>query len=170
MMTEEHPRRDWLLHQGFEAGILLKGLFAAFELISGVLLWLFGPRVLSFVQKVALEQLLDYPDNRFIAHLQKATEALSLSNEHFYALYLAAHGLVKLVLVAGLWVEADWAFPTSIAAMLGFVAYQLHLYSHSHAIGLLVLSALDLLIVALIWREYRARRAGRARVRTGSNH
>ena len=48
-----------------------------------------------------------------------------------------------------------------------FVVYQLHRFSATHAVGLLVLSVFDLLVIALIWREWRlvaARERDRARL------
>ena len=88
--------------------------------------------------------------------------------QHFYAVYLLIHGLVKLVLVAGLLRGLRWAYPASLVVMAMFVAYQLHRFSATHRVGLLVLSVFDLLVIALIWREWRLV-AARDRDRAGNS-
>jgi len=39
-----------------------------------------------------------------------------------------------------------------------FILYQLYRFSHTHSLGLLVLSAFDLFVASLVWREYRAQK------------
>lgn len=149
---------DRLLHDSFEVGILLKAAMAFLELASGVLLWVFGRRALDFAQAATLSHVSKHPHDRIAAWLEHLAAGFSIHSEHFYALYFISHGLVKLILVWGLWREARWAFPTSIVALAGFVAYQLYRYSQTGTVGLLVLSAFDLVLIALIWREFRSRR------------
>lgn len=155
------PRRsqlDRLLHDSFEVGILLKAIMAFIELLSGVLLWIFGQRAVAFAQAVTLSHVSRHPHDRVAAWLEHIAAGFSIHSEQFYALYFVSHGLVKLILVFGLWREVRWAFPTSIVALSGFVVYQLYRYSQTGTVGLLVLSAFDLLLIALIWREFRSRR------------
>ena len=75
--------------------------------------------------------------------------------EQFFAVYLMAHGVVKLSLVLGLFRRKRWAYPTSIAVMSMFVVYQLWRFHLTHGVGLLALSVFDSVLVALIWREWR---------------
>lgn len=156
---ESRPRRsrfDWLLHETFEAGILLKGAFAILEAASGVLLWLIGPNaILSLVVRVTQAELTEDPKDRVAATLLRWAQGFSLEVQHFYALYLFSHGLVKLVLVAGLLWGARWSFPASLVVMAMFVAYQLYRYSYTHGLGLIVLTIFDIFVIALIWREWR---------------
>ncbi len=147
-----------LLHESFQAGILVKGVFALVEALGGVLLWLFGDRAVTLVQRLTFHELTEHPGDRVASGFSRLAAAYSLSSQEFYALYLLGHGLLKLILVAGLWHEARWAFPVSIVASLGFIAYQLHRYAHTGSIGLLLLTAVDIVVLILIWQEYRARR------------
>lgn len=149
---------DRILHGGFAASILMKGAIAAFELASGLLLLLFGARAMASAQAFTATRMGAHPHDLLARHLHHLLAGWSIGVGHFYALYFISHGLVKLVLVIGLWHEAKWAFPTSIVALFGFIFYQLYVYSQSGAIGLLVLSGFDLMVIALIWREYQARR------------
>jgi uncharacterized membrane protein len=66
--------------------------------------------------------------------------------------------LIKVVLVAGLLRERLWAYPVSILALAGFIAYQLYRYSYTQGLGLILLTLLDIIFVGLIlheWRELR---------------
>ncbi|HVH78741.1 MAG TPA: DUF2127 domain-containing protein, partial [Stellaceae bacterium] len=72
--------------------------------------------------------------------------------------YLLSHGAVKLALVVALLCGMLWAYPVSIVVFTAFIVYQLCLFTLSHAIGLIVLTVFDLLVIWLIWLEYRAQR------------
>ena len=49
----------------------------------------------------------------------------------------------------------SWAFPASLVAMSLFIVYQVYRFSYTHAFGLVVLTAFDIILVMLIWHEYR---------------
>lgn len=88
-----------------------------------------------------------------------------MSASLFGAIYLLLHGLVKIALVWAVLKDRLWAYPWMIAFLLVFIAYQTYriLVSFSWAL-LLLLTAFDVFIVYLTWREYgihRARRSGR---------
>ncbi len=63
--------------------------------------------------------------------------------------------MVKLLLVAGLLRDRMWAYPASLAVLGAFMAYQLYRYSYTDSVGLLVLTAFDVVVVGLVWHEYR---------------
>ena len=79
--------------------------------------------------------------------------------QHFGAVYLLWHGLVKAVLVAGLLLKQRWAYPTAILAFVLFVIYQLYRYTFTHAPELIYLSVLDVIVIALTWLEYQRLRS-----------
>lgn len=156
--TEQLPGAPprWL-DRIFDASLLLKGLFAFAELASGLaLFWAGTGLILNIAQWATLEELSEDPSDLVATSLLQAASAFSIESKTFYALYLAAHGVVKLLIVAGLWRRVRLAFPVGAAALLLFVAYQLYRFSQTGSPGLLALSAFDLFIVALIWRENKA--------------
>ena len=161
-------RLDRLLHGTFEVSILLKGAFALLEAASGMLLWLIGPNlILHLTAWLTQAEMAEDPSDRLASFLLHWAHGFSIQTQHFYAVYLLIHGLVKLVLVAGLLRGLRWAYPASLVVLMLFVVYQLHRFSATHAVGLLVLSVFDLLVIALIWREWRlvaARERDRARL------
>ena len=86
-----------------------------------------------------------------------STSSLSYAG-FFFALYLAAHGVVKLAIVLLLMRRVALAYPLGIVVFSGFIVTQLHRWSHTHSPVLLALSALDLVVIGLTWREWRGQR------------
>ncbi len=154
-------RRSWLaccLHQIFELSLFFKGLFAAIELIGGAVLYLVSTdRIVALVSYFTLAEITEDPQDRIASSLLRAAEGFSLGSKDFYGLYLASHGLIKLVLVAGLVRGARWSYPAAVVVLSLFVAYQLYRYSYDGSPALLALSAFDAMLVALICREWRVR-------------
>lgn len=150
-----HERFDRLAHETFEGAILLKGGFAVLEASAGLLLWLVGPTpILHLIARINAVRLGDHTD-WLVTTLLHAAQSFSVQAEQFFAIYLFAHGMVKLTLVLGLFRRKPWAYPTSIVVMSMFVAYQMWRFSMTQGLGLLALSIFDSVLVALIWREWR---------------
>ena len=72
------------------------------------------------------------------------------------AAYLLAHGVVKIGRVASLLRDRHWAYPAAITVFAAFIVYQLYRFTLTHGLGLIALSLFDLVVIGLIWLEYRA--------------
>lgn len=152
---ETRERFERLAHETFEGAILLKGGFAVLEATAGLLLWLIGPTpILHLIARINAVRPGDGTD-WLATTLLRMAEGFSVQAEHFFAVYLVAHGVVKLSLVLGLFRRKRWAYPTSIVVMSLFVVYQMWRFSLTHGVGLLALSVFDAFLVVLIWREWR---------------
>jgi uncharacterized membrane protein len=88
---------------------------------------------------------------------------LTVSDKRFYAFYLLSHGLVKVLLVAGLLRNKLWSYPASLVVLGLFIVYQVYRYSYTHGFGLIVLTIFDIVVIGLIWHEYRLVRRSRER-------
>jgi uncharacterized membrane protein len=73
----------------------------------------------------------------------------------FGAVFLISHGVAKLVMVAGLWRRRRWAYPFALVFLVGFVIYQLFRMTFDPSVGLALLTAFDVLVIWLVWRDYR---------------
>lgn len=143
------------IHQLFEISVLLKGLHAVGECVGGVALAVTSNSAIRRLMAIVTQGELAEDQRDFIAsHLVAWAHGFSVQTQHFYAWYLVSHGVVKLALVAGLLLRKLWAYPTAIVVFGLFIAYQLYRYSQTHGVGLLLLTALDLIVVALTWHEY----------------
>lgn len=155
-------RRRGLREVLFLFGISVKGLDGLLELIAGAALFAVPPAfLLRAVRFLTQDEIAEDPRDLIANALRHAAAHLSFATEHIMAIYLLIHGVVKLVLVWALLARVTIAYPVSMVIFAGFIAYQSYRYGFTHGTGLLVLSAFDLIVLGLVWLEYRAMRGGR---------
>ena len=143
------------IHQIFEVSVLLKGAHAAVEAIGGLALTLTNNQWIRDVVTQTTQSELIEDKRDFIANqLVTWAHGFSIEAQHFYAWYLLSHGVVKLALVAGLLMRKLWAYPTTMVVLGLFILYQLYRYTQTHGLGLILLTALDVVVVGLTWHEY----------------
>ncbi len=148
----------------FRLSVSLKGLDAALEIIGGIALLFISPGfTLRLVALLTQDELAEDPRDIVATRLLAAARGLSLGTEHFWALYLLAHGVPKLLLVVALLRGELWAYPIAILVFAGFILYQLYRFTLTHGLGLVALSLFDAVVIWLIWLEYRALRRDQAR-------
>jgi uncharacterized membrane protein len=147
------------VHRLFAAGVLIKGVDGVLETIGGILFMFVDPKALSsLVIAFTAHELSEDPDDWFATTLRHVVQNLSSNTKLFVSAYLLAHGLIKVLLVAGLLRKRLWAYPAALWFLGIFIVYQLYRFSHTHALALLALSAFDLLVASLVWLEYRSRK------------
>ncbi len=144
------------IHSFFEISVFLKGLHALLETIGGILLYVISADTLTmFVVKLTQEELSEDP-NDYIAHqLLQSAKHFSIGSKYFAAFYLLSHGIIKLFLVAGLLRGKHWAYPTSLGVLGLFIVYQVYRFTFTHSLSLIALTIFDLIVMWLIWQEYR---------------
>ena len=147
------------IHQIFEVSVLLKGAHALVECIGGLVLTVVSTSTLtSLVNALTQDELIEDPNDFVAVHLLSLAQNFTVGTQHFYAFYLLSHGVIKVFLVIGLLRNAVWAYPVSLVVLGLFIVYQLYRYTGTHGLGLLLLTALDVLVVTLTWHEYRLMR------------
>ena len=155
----------------FRVGVWIKGIDGALELLGGAALYAVSPQLL--IRGVALltqDEITEDPRDLIASSLRHAAAHLSLTSEHFMALYLLIHGVLKVGLVGALLKRKLWAYPVSVVVFAGLILYQLYRFSFTHALGLIILSGFDLLVIALIYIEYRALQRTPPAAATSSQH
>lgn len=157
MSSRKHASlREKRIHDIFAVSVLLKGAHAIIEIVGGIALYLFSTStIVDLINRFAQGELIEDPKDLIASHLLKFAEGFSVEAHHFYAFYLLSHGVVKILLVAGLLREKLWAYPASFAVFGAFIAYQLYRFSHTHELALIALSILDAIVIALAWHEYK---------------
>lgn len=166
---ERFRPRDWL-DRVFEIGIIAKGLNGLLELVGGVLLLLVSPGSLYHLAvRLTTGELSEDPRDPIARSVLQTAGGLNTGNLGFGAAYLLVHGLVKVVLVLALLKNWLWAYPAMIAVLLAFIGYQVYRITLSPGLGLVALTAFDLIIVALTAVEFGRQRARRVsgRAHTG---
>ncbi len=149
--------RGRLLHWLYLIGIWFKGIDGILELVGGVLLLLISKAALSgLVFYLTQHELVQDSADWLATHIRHAVSHLSADTKIFASAYLLGHGAVKVFLVwGGLLRRRMWAFPTALAVIGAFVAYQAYRLIHRFSLGLAILTAVDVLVWLLILREYR---------------
>ena len=144
------------IRQIFEVSVLLKGAHALIECIGGlVLAFVSTSAITSLVNSLTQDELIEHPNDFVAAYFLGLAQNFTVSDEHFYAFYLLSHGIIKLFLVIGLLRRKFWAYPVSLAVLSLFIVYQLYRFSYTHGFGLIVLTVFDVVVMVLIWHEYR---------------
>jgi uncharacterized membrane protein len=157
--------RSWgrWLHDLFEGTLVIKGVFAAAEAAAGIGLFaLPNDHISTFAGWLARYEIAHDRHEWLVGALERGLAGFSIQSQHFYAWYLTAHGLLKLVMVFLLARKVSWAYPASIVVLAGFIAYQTQQWLETGSMPLLLLTLFDVLVVALVLREWRAIRAARA--------
>ncbi len=158
----ELPKKAELREFLFRVSVILKGLDALLELIGGFALWWVSPGlIVRIVHFLTQDEIAEDPHDLVANLLRHAASHLSLSGEHFMAVYLVAHGVIKGLAVAGLLKNKLWAYPGAIVVFSGFIVYQIYRYALMGGIGLIALSCFDLIVIWLIGLEYRAIKFGK---------
>ena len=98
---------------------------------------------------VTREEFAEDPHDLVANLLLHSVQHLSVGAQKFAAIYLLAHGVIKLWLIIGLPQETLWYYPVSMAVFGLFIVYQLYRSSFTHSIWLLLITALDVVILAL---------------------
>lgn len=145
------------LHRLFEASLAAKCVFAGIETLAGLgLLLAPAGAMAAAIGWLAERELVEAATGPVAARFLRAAQGFTADTQHFYALYLLGHGVLKLVMVAMLWLRIRAAYPASLVVLAGFIAYQLHRWSVTHGPLMLALSLFDLLVMWLVWREWQA--------------
>jgi uncharacterized membrane protein len=148
-------RRRKFLDRTFDISITLKGLDGLAEVVGGILLLVVAPPTLNdLAVKLTQHELAQDPHDFIGNHILHAAGNLH-DTQLFGAVYLLSHGLVKIVLVAALLKQKLWAYPASLVFLGAFISYQLYRMTYDPTIGMALLTAFDVFVVWLVWREYR---------------
>ncbi|MGD0189752.1 MAG: DUF2127 domain-containing protein [Rhizomicrobium sp.] len=157
MGFREDRARTSIARRAFFAVIAIKGLDGALETAAGLLLAVAGSRWLyDYTVWFIAPEIAQRVGDR-TAHLVSHGAAGLMHAGSFPAVYLLAHGVLKLALAIFLLRRATWIFPVAALILFGFVCYLGHrAISHSSpwSAGF---AAFDAITLALVLNEWRAR-------------
>ncbi|MEI8067480.1 MAG: DUF2127 domain-containing protein [Candidatus Shapirobacteria bacterium] len=142
----------------FEVSIIIKGIDGFLEILgSGILFYVSNSTRIDKVILMLTEHELSQDPNDFIAtHILSFGQTLSVGATLFGAIYLLAHGVLKIFMVTMLLQKKLWAYPVVATTLIIFASYQIYRYTHTHAPLLIFFSCFDLftaLLTILVYRE-----------------
>ena len=154
------PRHHKALHRLFVASVWIKGVAGIAETLAGLLIpFVTEKTVAALVVRLTAPELGEDPEEWHANYLAGALQHFAAHSKVFASIYLVVHGLIKIILVAGLlWGRRLWAYPASLWFLAAFIAYQMYRFTSTHSMWLVLLTVLDLVVAYLIWREYQWRK------------
>ena len=148
--------REKTIGEIFRISLWLKGAHSLLEILGGLALLLVShAAILHFVGWITHGELLHDPQDLLARNLEQWATGFSSGSQSFAAWYLLSHGAIKLVLVAAVLRNKSWAYPVFIAAMIGFIAYQVYRLSHQVTLLMAAITILDVIVLVLAWHEFR---------------
>jgi uncharacterized membrane protein len=152
-----------LLDRTFEISIILKGLDGLLEVVGGVLLLAVGPATINhLIARLTEHELNEDPHDLIATRLMHFGNGLTGSAVRYAAVYLLAHGIVKVFLIVALLRNKLWAYPWLIITLAVFIVYQLYKIALTPTGWLIALTVFDAFVVWLTWREWHKQRRKRA--------
>ena len=134
-----------LLHKAFFATVIVNGCIAVADIAAG----------LFFVFQRQITTYLYFSNYPFSTVLQKVVLNISTQNQSIGMIYFFSHGIVKLILVWGLWTNRLWAYPLAIVLLGGFSVYQIVTLFTNVSMFTILLLIVNVITVFFISREYR---------------
>lgn len=147
---------DKTVHTAFDIGLSFKGLDALLEITVGIGLLFLTPQRMQTVVEFITYQLPAHGVEETIArYLIAFGHSFSISSQHFAVIYMLSHGILKMVVILFLWRQKLWAYPISIYVFVFFIAFQMYRFTETYSVMLILLTILDLFMIALTILEYR---------------
>lgn len=144
-----------ILHQIFHISIFIKAIDGLIEIIAGLILLLFSTDSLTqLAERIFREELIENPSD-FIANITIQSTQLSPAAQHFAVVYLLIHGILKIGIVLGVWSKRKETYQFAAAFLAIFIIIQTIRIINTHSIVLSFLTAIDFLILCLLYREYK---------------
>jgi uncharacterized membrane protein len=148
------------IYDFFRISLFLKGIISLVEIFAGIAVLFITPaRIGSAIIRFSANELADEPGSFWAIHTLHLAQQFSLTPRAFLAIYLLSRGVIKLGLVIAILKNQLWAYPAAIAVLGIFMLYQLYEILLNHSIFLIMLTLFDLIVLWLIWHEYRVMRA-----------
>lgn len=143
----------------FDFLLILKSIFAVGEIVSGFALFFIKPIwVKHLVQRFTAAELHEDPRDLIANLLVSMAHNFTTTAAILAAIYLLGHGIIKLITLILLWKKILWAYPLSILIFIGFMIYQVIDIATTHSIFMILVTLLDVVLIALTWMEWRRMR------------
>lgn len=140
----------------FRLGMLWRIGYGGLRLFFGlVLLKLVGSPVGDLMHKIMGHELIEDPTDLLYRIVEVLFSHHSFQVTYFLAFYFIFWGLLDIVLSVYLLRGKLWAFPLSLLLIASFVIYELFRYTHTHSPFLLSIIVVDIIVMGLIYKEWK---------------
>lgn len=156
MIMKPLPEKEY--RSLFKISIILKGIIALGEVILGVVfIFVSYDTMRQAVLALFSSELLENPPDFILEYAVRGFHGLTATPQSVWTFIFLSHGIVKLLLIAGLLRNKLWAYPWSAAVFTFFIIYQIWQMMLAPSAMILFITVLDVIVVALVLHEYRHR-------------
>ncbi len=139
----------------FRLSIIAKGVDAVFEIVGGLLLTR-PTRIARYLSVLSQHEV--YRHHEVLSgHLSHLAQTVSLHASLGEAVYLFIHGLAKVILITAIFQNKRWGYVGLLGVLTLFTLIELTRSVIAHEIVTGLLGLFDLIIVILIYKEYKTR-------------
>lgn len=144
-----------ILHRIFSIGIIAKCVDGILEIIGGALLLFFDPtKIHQLLVLITQHELLTDSNDVIANYILNLGNNLSTSAQHFAAIYLFTHGLLKIIIYILLLKGNKKTYIFIITTLIMFITYQIYRFIIGGSIFMLFVTIFDILILVLTVIEY----------------
>ena len=142
----------------FDLALLLKAVNGGLEMLGAALVLAVPPAlVIKIVEFLTGGEIGQDVDDPIAAALQSAAQTFTVHTHYLLAAYLALHGLVKVLLVIGIFAGKKIAYPLFMIALVLFGSYEAYRGFMRQELLLQVIAVFDFSLLVLTAYEYRRR-------------
>ncbi len=142
----------------FDLALLLKAVDGGLEMLGAALILFVPPvmvlKVVAFLTGGELAQDVDDP---IATALKSAAQTFTVHTHYLLAAYLTLHGLIKVLLVIGIFAGKKIAYPLFMIALVLFGSYEAYRGFVRQELLLQVVAVFDFSLLVLTAYEYRRR-------------
>jgi len=150
------------LHGSYLFGLGMQALIGSTQLLAAlILLFAQATDEMKELAHWTGRMLATQTPDPFAASLLRDLHDFSVHPHTFWSIYLVGHGLLNLGVVFALLAKKHWAHPVSIGVLTVFIVYQLSRYAIEHSPVLIFLSIFDVVVIGLVWNEWKTLKAQR---------
>lgn len=147
---------DVVLTDLFRVGMLWRIVYGTFKTLLGLaLLHFHGLALIEVFSLVMRHEVSEDPHDILVRFIHDWLTHSAHEVTYFLAAYFIFWGLVDIVLSVCLLRRQLWAYPLTGILIGLFILYSCVRYTHTHSTILLGIIVVDIVILALIVREYR---------------
>ena len=155
-LPKASPRVELL----YRVSLAAKGLLGLSQMLAGFGLWL-APNgsIRRLVDWMTANELAQDATDPLARRVVEWAHSLAPGAQDFYTLYLVGHGALNFGVVAALLLRVRGAYHVSLAILVAFVVYQVTQFLLHGDPALIVLTAIDCIVIALVVLERRETRS-----------
>jgi uncharacterized membrane protein len=155
-LVEEKVEKDilWL----FDLALIVKAIDGALEVLAALLVLFVPPALVIRLAEFATGGELSQDPGDFIAtSIRNTAHSFAVHTHYLFAIYLTLHGLIKVLLVIGIFTKKRIAYPLFMVALIIFGLYEAYRGFVLHELLLQAFAVFDLSLLILTSYEYRRR-------------